>query len=370
MIANNEIAVTLPTQGPTRRDFIKLMGGGAAVVGLRPLTNGVSTPVEPVRPPAIAASTALPNTHMAWVWQFSTDGKPEVIREKLAAHGLGIALKTHDGVTWMSKYDTSPASVSGPKRIAELAEFFEAGGVPFHAWAVVHGSEPAREATMAADVLRAGARSIALDLESYRGFWTGTPAGARLYGDVLRAAQPDKGVITTIDARPWEMDRIPLKEFSGFSDAIAPQVYWSDFSTPANITKYWIAGEIPGSEGVTARFALDVAAKRIHALGLPIHPIGPGLVTDSSAWTSFIERSFLHEAHSLSTWRFGTTNPAVFAILRDNPPRVDTVYTVQPGDSLSRIAANHNTTVTTLMKKNGITNPNMINIGQRLTVPR
>lgn len=350
---------------------MKMLGGGAAAVALRPLAVAAAVaPFEPLAPPVVAGASALPNKHLAWVWQFSTDGRPEVIREKLAAHGLGIALKTHDGVTWMSKYDTSPSAVSGAKRIAELAEYFEAGGVPFHAWAVVHGADPVREALMAAEVLGTGARSIALDLESYRGFWVGTPAKARQYGEVLRAAQPDKGVLTTIDARPWEMDRIPLREFAAFSNAIAPQVYWSDFSTAANITKYWIAGEIPGADGVTARFALDVAAKRLQGFQLPIHPIGPGLVADGAAWTSFIERSFAHEAQTLSTWRFGTTTPAVFAMLRDNPPKVDRTYTVQPGDSLSRIAATYGTTVATLMRKNGIVNPDRINIGQQLTVPQ
>ncbi len=356
----------------SRRSLLKIAGSGAAALALRPLTaTAAGTVLAGLSgaAPLLPAASVLPTTHLAWVWQFSTDGKPEVIREKLAAHGLGIALKTHDGVEWMSRYDKHAAAVSGPRRVAELAEFFEGGGVPFHAWAVVHGADPVREATMAADVLGAGARSIALDLESYRGFWVGTPAKARQYGEVLRAAQPDKGVLTTIDARPWEMDRIPLKEFAAFSDAIAPQVYWSDFTTQANITKYWIAGEIPGSDGVTARFALDVAAKKLQSLRLPIHPIGPGLVTDRVAWSQFINRAYIHEASTLSTWRFGTTTPEVFAMLRDTPPRVDRWYTVQPGDSLGYIALTYGTTVEALLKKNGLTNPNLIRIGQQILVP-
>lgn len=365
--------MALMSSAPNRRNFIKLMGGAAAVAGVRPMTAIAAstsitedTPLTAVLP---AAASILPATHLAWVWQFSTDGRPEDIRAKLAAHGLGIALKTHDGVQWMSKYDTSSSAVSGPARIAELVEFFEDGGVPFHAWAVVQGTDIIREASMAADVLRAGARTISLDLESYRGFWVGTPDGAKQYGQILRQAQPDKGVLTTIDARPWEMDRVPLKEFAAFSNAVAPQVYWSDFGTTTNITKYWIAGEIPGSDGVTARFALDAAAKKLQALELPIHPIGPGFVSDSVAWMQFIERSFAYEARTISTWRYGTTTPAVFAMLRDNPPRVDRFYTVQPGDSLGYIAAAYGTTTAALMKKNGLTNQNFINIGQQIIVP-
>ncbi|TAJ17342.1 MAG: LysM domain-containing protein [Dehalococcoidia bacterium] len=56
-------------------------------------------------------------------------------------------------------------------------------------------------------------------------------------------------------------------------------------------------------------------------------------------------------------------------MLRDNPPRVDRVYVVQPGDSLGWIAARYNTTVEALLKKNAITNPNLIRIGQSLIVP-
>ncbi len=44
-------------------------------------------------------------------------------------------------------------------------------------------------------------------------------------------------------------------------------------------------------------------------------------------------------------------------------------YPVQPGDTLSRIAANYNATVATLAQLNGIVNPNLIRVGQVLRVP-
>ncbi len=43
--------------------------------------------------------------------------------------------------------------------------------------------------------------------------------------------------------------------------------------------------------------------------------------------------------------------------------------TVAPGDSLSGIAARNGTSVTALAQANGISNPNVIVVGQRLTVP-
>jgi LysM repeat protein len=42
---------------------------------------------------------------------------------------------------------------------------------------------------------------------------------------------------------------------------------------------------------------------------------------------------------------------------------------VQRGDTLSGIAARHNTTVEALMAVNGINNPNFIYVGQSLQVP-
>lgn len=46
-----------------------------------------------------------------------------------------------------------------------------------------------------------------------------------------------------------------------------------------------------------------------------------------------------------------------------------TIYVVQRGDTLARIAARYSTTVNTLMQLNNIRNPNLIYVGQRLRVP-
>src|SRR3972149_7958382 len=107
------------------------------------------------RPKPTAAAATL--NHLVWVWRFSTDGEPNFIGGRLRDHGLGILLKTHDGLQWMSEYDKSAYAVSGPAQVGVLANYFESAGVPFHVWAVVHGVDPMREAKMAADVLAAGA---------------------------------------------------------------------------------------------------------------------------------------------------------------------------------------------------------------------
>lgn len=47
-----------------------------------------------------------------------------------------------------------------------------------------------------------------------------------------------------------------------------------------------------------------------------------------------------------------------------------TYYTVQPGDSLSKIARYFGTTYQVLAAANGIYNPNQIYVGQVLVIPR
>lgn len=51
------------------------------------------------------------------------------------------------------------------------------------------------------------------------------------------------------------------------------------------------------------------------------------------------------------------------------PPTGETRYTVKAGDTLYRIAANHGTTVNAIASANSISNPNLIRVGQVLVIP-
>jgi LysM repeat protein len=71
-----------------------------------------------------------------------------------------------------------------------------------------------------------------------------------------------------------------------------------------------------------------------------------------------------------------TPTPSPIAPVATSTTQVDVpaplpgnIYIIQPGDTLSRIAARFNTTTATLAQLNGITNPNTIYYGQRLTIP-
>ena len=344
---------------------------GAAVVAPRSLlhaaSEGSGAPAWTKGAPRALLGTAP--RHLVWVWQFRHDGDPIEVRDRLAAHGLGVVLKTHDGADWMAKYDDSEFGIYGPQAVADFARFFEDGGVPFHAWALVKGRRPEVEAQMAADVLSSGARSLFLDLEAHAGFWEGTPEAAARFGEVLRAKQPNARVSTSIDPRPWEIDRIPLTEFAAFSDEIAPQAYWGFFNNNANAVKYRAAGSTIPTTGISPSFVVGTMMERLTEFGRPVHPIGDGTVTELEGWREFIEHSYdTAGAETVSLWRYGVATDEMLALLRDTPPRV-TTYVVQPGDTLGAIASRLGTSVSALATTNGITNPNLITVGQRLVLP-
>src|SRR5690606_28989182 len=46
-----------------------------------------------------------------------------------------------------------------------------------------------------------------------------------------------------------------------------------------------------------------------------------------------------------------------------------TIYVVQPGDNLYRISLRYNVTIAAIVAANGIPNPNLIYVGQRLVIP-
>jgi len=367
----------------SRRRFLAGTAGAAAALALEPASALARAAGRAADQPGVAPrprplNNAVNNpalngklTHFAWVWQFRYDGEGEAIRDALAAHGLGIALKTHDGTNWMSRFDNSPDAVSGPEQITKLAAYFEAGGVPFHAWYNAHGVDPLTEAQMASDVLDAGARSMFIDLEPHQGFWRGTADSANQLGEELRRLQPDAWLSTSIDPRPWEIGNIPLAEFASFTNEIAPQVYWSDFRNAANLNRFRREGHDPGAlgaDGITPGFVLTAAMARLSEFGLPIHPVGDGSVLADDGWTEFLEESFALDASAVSVWRFGNIEPGILQLLKDTPPRV-TSYAVEAGDTLGALAAQWDVSIEELAAANGITNPNLIAVGQRLIIP-
>ena len=353
------------------------LGLGAAVLR----SSGAATPAQ--------AAPAGPR-HLVWVWQFSTDAEPNIIGARLLENNLGLVMKTHDGLQWMNHYDKSPYAVSGPAQLAVLANYFESAGVPFHAWCVVHGSDPVKEAKMAADVLNAGARSIYLDIEPHSGFWRGTAADAVAYGKELRRLAPSGVVSLSIDPRPWMVTRLPMKEFAAFANEISPQQYWRTFNTSANYEKFVENGYKIPPEGITPEFLFSVSDQVLRPFGLPLSHVGQGATPDGNEWRRFLNLSYARGSTVATVWRYGVTTPDVLKVLRELPPPVPgpaapivapasapasttaaggVIYVVRPGDTLSGIAVQHGVSMQSIVELNSLSNANYIYVGQQLKIP-
>jgi hypothetical protein len=311
----------------SRRKVVKTALAGAAAAGALAVAGGAG--LKPATQARAAEYRKPGNHHLAWVWQFDpgTDGTIEQIRSHLAFYGVGIILKTHDGTSWMSRYDPNPTAVSGGPKVRELANFFEEGGVPFHAWCVVKGLDPIREAHMAAEVLGNGARSLVLDLEPSDGgsFWQGTPEAARAFGQELRNLQPNAWISVAPDPRPWQVEQVPMQEFASFSNEIAPQTYWPTFDSSANYRLLRERGYHVGPEGMTPELILDVAKQVFGPYWMPIRPVGSG-AADPESWNRFVDHARRLDMWAVSVWRFGTANPAVFNVLGEKKPIPNEFY--------------------------------------------
>jgi hypothetical protein len=259
-------------------------------------------------------------SHGVWTWQFSIDGPARDIIDTLSAYGLSAIVKTHDGAEWMATYDRVEGAIAGPRELATVAAIFEQGGVPFHAWAVVHGEDPEREAEMAAQALDAGARSLTLDLEEGDGFWRGTREGARRFGELLRERQPFARVDVSIDPRPWKLLHVPVAEFVQFCDAIRPQLYWDMFDDEDHARAWAYFGFAPPDARITPEFLVDAT----HELLAPYDRwILPAAHADAGAeaFARFLRRCRERRLPEVSAWRYGIATSENLAALAADPPQ-------------------------------------------------
>jgi hypothetical protein len=265
------------------------------------------------------AKNPQPLHHKVWVWQFSSDGALDRIAQQLQGTGIGVMLKTHDGVDWMSKYDHAPDAITGPERLRNVGLYFEDRGIPFHAWCVPKGVDPIREAEMAAEVMQAGVRSLTLDVEGGSGFWVAGPAEARAYGDRLRSLSPFGRIDISIDARPWRINLVPMPEFVAMSDGIWPQLYWDTFNTPGNYDGYRNSGYPVSAGGMTPEFLLEVTQKILAPYEREVIPVGQGAAIDPQTWQRFAHRSWSLGMPQISVWRLGVTRAETVGYLAANP---------------------------------------------------
>jgi hypothetical protein len=261
--------------------------------------------------------------HRIFVWQFSSDGALQDVASALAGKGLAVVLKSHDGLDWMATYDHSPDAITDATRLHNVAQYFEDRRIPFHAWCVVKGIDPEREAQMCADVLAAGARSLTIDLEGYSGFWQGSPDDATRFGSALRSLSPFGRVDISIDPRPWRLSDVPLNEFVALSDGIWPQLYWDTFNTPGNVDGYNAAGFPVPASGITPEFLLDATERILAPFERDVLPAGQGAASDPITWPRFAHRAWELKMTQIVLWRFGVARAETIQYLADNPPGVE-----------------------------------------------
>jgi hypothetical protein len=278
-------------------------------------------------------TAAFPITHNMWVWRFDVDGDHKEVLERVKNSGMGVLLKCFEGPDWMSRHDSSPTSVRGPAQVRWFAEFFESNGVPFHAWGVVKGQDPAGEAQVASEVLNSGARSMTFDLEppENQHYWHGTPESALQFGYEMRSRQPMAQLAVAPDARPWQIDAVPTAEFATFVNAIMPQSYWQTFNSPTNRRYMSERGYQIGEEGMTPELILQATADKLAPFGLPIRPIGQG-TAGGADWQRFVNHAYSLGMDSVSVWRYGTTNHEVWPTLQAMAP-------AQPAPAAPPVAA-------------------------------
>lgn len=276
----------------------------------------------------LCAAPAAPDTsitfepkHNMWVWRFDVDGPPAEVLERVRGSGLGVILKTNEGHEWMGSHDDSPTAITGPEKVREMATFFESAGVPFHAWCTVKGIDPLREAEICSEVLNAGARSMTFDLEPQEGkhYWQADKATALEFGREIRRRQPHAALAVAPDARPWQIDAVPLVEFASFCDEILPQAYWQTFNSPTNRRYLTERGYQIGPEGVTPEVILDATADKLRPLGKVIRPIGQG-AAGRAEWDRFIRHAYSLQMDAVSVWRYGTASGEVWGALQALPP--------------------------------------------------
>jgi len=292
-----------------RRRFMKVAVGSALAAiahgGTRKgMANPKQTPID---------------RHLAWVWRFDDDGDPAEIRDRLVQLRAGILLKTHDGSTYMGKWDTSWGGVTGPEKVRELADFFESAGVPFHAWSVTRGVDPVREAEVAAEVLANGARSMTFDLEPPEGkaYWQRGPAEALQIGYELRRRMPDAYLVVAPDPRPWQLEVVPIAEFASFCNEIAPQTYWDTFDSPANYRLFEMFGYPPGPDGITPEHVLTVTNHALAPHRRLIRPVGQATASHEE-WARFLQTAEVLGMGEASFWRFRTAGDGVWQALSES----------------------------------------------------
>ena len=163
------------------------------------------------------------------VWQFNQDYPGANARDSQLPVNT-IYIKTHDGINWMSKWDTNPAAISGPDRLRQVVDYYRSHGIDVVAWFVPKGGEIEAQVAMANAVIDTGVRGLYADIEPYPGFcdldcwWLSQTFWAR-----VRAERPNASLGVIYDPRPWWWTPSGINGWISQADVALPMCYWDVF---------------------------------------------------------------------------------------------------------------------------------------------
>jgi LysM repeat protein len=97
------------------------------------------------------------------------------------------------------------------------------------------------------------------------------------------------------------------------------------------------------------------------------YTVKPGDTLGQIAKEQGVSVAALAEANDITN--FNLIHVGQVLIIPGKEGKGDIIYIVKAGDTLGKIAVNHKTSVSVLLEKNDIPNPNLIKIGQKILVP-
>jgi hypothetical protein len=140
-------------------------------------------------------------------------------------HIVATARSAHLHQLWV-RTGSSKNGFYGGKVLSELVPAAHTAGISVIAWDFPTLSDPATDATRAAQAFRAGADAFSPDIETASEGTFLTARRVRYYLSLVRDAAGDRPVIATVP-RPTPGSKYPYDAEAAFVDAFAPMVYWS-----------------------------------------------------------------------------------------------------------------------------------------------
>jgi hypothetical protein len=229
------------------------------------------------------------------IWQFDQDYPTRIPSDE--ALGIDhVAIKTHDGTTFMGAFDRHPKAIRDITAFQRLVDDYQSRGIEVSAWCVPTGRDPVREAKIAIEVLRV-VPTLILDVEvegsSY--FWKGTPRTATEYLDRIKQAVPEGRLVLQYDVRGSHPREIGIESWLPFVDLVCSMTYWTTFRVP------W-------------RLAIEEAVGRLQDTGKEWTITIPADEPDPEIYRHVLSR--LSDRALVLVWRRGTMTQACQGIFR------------------------------------------------------